>query len=655
MEFLQELKPDTVFIANQIEIKRSELRELISQYSLSDTIAQAVLDYQLAKYKLEKGYGGTSEHDAAERVYNEMLQGIDLHVVREIKNLESLIYYEKRAGRIAAINWPINYMDVCVPGAADTNYLAYSINSRDVFVKRAARSDPNQYRNINALRIGPEANSIDLFIKRAAGNLLKNIPIDNSAATHFVFTSKRRITRDRSLPLLHPTNIRYSCFNWDACDRVRTDQLVDKIIYLNYKISKWIMYDIYLEILKQRRTGSLEFYFADDSVESISWFFTQAGPYLCERNVRFSFIMEDDARAGYHPRSFFPPADILSAQAFYFKYYHEIWRNDPLLDAKDIPCCMAKTPNSVYVDPKCQLYDDLVALQEIATSQFDIHDVKIAPPPEEEFAEAESDNPTFTIVVAGPGSGKSTYLRDGCRGALKVNYDDIFLRAECGGKSTSQMKQERFDEISKLSEKIKEYPNLGNVILNTLHYTIHHQLDKQLAAKIIEEQQRLRYNYFRTHNICLESVGGGGVNKFDLRSGAALQDSCGIITKSPNSQRIFENSKLYDICFGQNANCRVVYLVIDFKKQYYQDLYRSLREKRIIRYYDLVKFNTQILLGPNDLWRSRMNVIALVDADTSGEVVMRDGVIQEDAVKKHAKFYGPYITAVMADFKNPQE
>jgi hypothetical protein len=168
---------------------------------------------------------------------------------------------------------------------------------------------------------------------------------------------------------LHPFDIFYEFFAWARNDRWR--QAFPKMVALNYKIADWLTWEILTRALPACRSD-VDVYIVSNRLTSISWLFTSIGSKMCNANIQFVF---NDAGADVAPAGKYvikQPAgkassmsDIMSAEAFYFTYYHEIFRANH--GAGETPTLMSvqSTPPSVInnmTPAGSPLYFELVRL-----------------------------------------------------------------------------------------------------------------------------------------------------------------------------------------------------------------------------------------------------------------------------------------------------
>lgn len=328
--------------------------------------------------------------------------------------------------------------------------------------------------------------------------------------------------------------------------------------------------------------GEITLVIADYRIEHISPIFVTLGKYLETWDVHLDLTARADIRAhscAYCEDTFGIPRDeIISAVAIYFETAHKIYRaNIPpgktLAGGPYLPSnCITLPDLSLYhqvralynkydanYGAKCQRGTFSQEEQERVIARY-IDDI-IAKAPR------TSERPKYTLVVAAPGTGKSTYLKTYVKNALMLVRDDIIENIRAGytlHDTTEETRARLEDDLRAINSPLARF------IKGTLSPRCRLCKDNfwNMAELIMERTIKKIHDEQLPINICVETIG-------------------------TNDDIIIANK------YARGFDCNVAFLRISIDKEHRQQLGRLLIERRVNDWYAILKYAKMALDGFN--------------------------------------------------------
>lgn len=568
-----------------------------------------------------------------------------------IKTLESILHFELRDQVDFAVRFPIYYMDVHPEAEEDMSSLYDMMCGRDKYadtLDRAGFKVPRIPGNASKFGVKCNGDAINKrindslvkyekdqagFIFRSLGSLPRGI-----SSFRFIFDGRRKPEK-----LRFPDNTHLHLFKFlyllDWKDVNVPDEFAaeySQVSYINRKIGKWLFDDViyYLieHIVQKGLKTDLKIFISHDGLGESSYFFTRLGKMLCKSNVTFEFndvplelqgiqtvgnILEGKVIQ-------YDMGDIQSVLAAYYETSHEIWRAN-VSDTKRVPTLLSKedkppsivnnmTPTGSPLYFKImECFSECLNLAEAISNEqlnTDLTSTFI-----EEFMKSikveKTNTPELKILVAGPGTGKSTYSNKYNIGYVILDLDYIQRNLGTYEKDINERYMNAITKIIK-SNISDDYPILQKVLIRTIFVNNKTKRFSKLEEMAIYCHSKLLDKCLEAgYNVCLETS-GIQVNKKNV------YDSCGNVS-SPESKEVTEFYKKR--CTGKTIKCKLVILYLPFINQYNQQLFRYLDEQRLIRYYSLYFKTLNIWQGPQNFERwdidvfmyDKVNLVKIVD------------------------------------------
>lgn len=374
---------------------------------------------------------------------------------------------------------------------------------------------------------------------------------------------------------------RWSDFE-DICRRVpaRLRPFVDRLRYHYFIVLQPLAARVMARVVGSIR-GKIELIIADYFIEHVSPIFVTLGKYLETWNVHLDISVRADAAAkscDYCQNTFgIPREEIISAMAIYFETAHKIYR-------ANIP--PGKTlAGGPYLPSNCITLPDLPLYRQVRAlyNKYDVNygaqcDMSISTQDYKnkygeyvanKIAKAErSSSPRFTMILAAPGTGKSTYIKNYEKGSLMVMIDEIMEEIDLDGIKYNQSSDKFRNNLADDVDALQIAPFFKFIIKNSLLSSS--RLCKQqywTAADVVLDMilDEVITNKIPI-NVCMEAVGS-------LSDYAIYTKYARVGIHKPS----------------------IVYLRIPIEKEHRQQLGRLIIEQRVSSWYSILQFANNTL------------------------------------------------------------
>jgi hypothetical protein len=605
------------------------------------------------------------------------------------RGVATVMHVLKRMGTDSPYRWPIHYLDVYPALQDDWRTFLDHVMDRDRKIAEGAPAELAQppsirlaeyslkgfHTNFDELcktgtgNIGHDAARVCeckalTFVQECGETLLSELK-DTGNRLVFVFDPQREIK-----PILYkkPANhiyffdLLYRFFGWAITEKHVSKYL--PTVLNNLKIAKTLIYEIYLYVIP-RAKSDLYVHFNDNAVTGISYLFVKLGASICTRNVEMVFNGKIDDRSD--PRKWnryeyrrasrvsmpmpkgISVADVISLEAFYFTYYHEIFRANHKKGEKAPPLVMAEGGTVInelsqkdygLFHKLCRLREEVAAyIKSIAGGLPRVRQEDIDYAARDYYAKAivgltKVDKPKLTILAAPPGTGKSFYIKKYAKNIALVVSDDIGESYPLSGITRDDIIRDYRDSsqgIFGLIDK-SDVPSEIKPVLKTTFYSDQRRIltkahkELGIAAKEPLVTKLLNDNF----NTLLEeselAVGGTNADNFPT-----AMDSCGNIADITTRVSFYVN-------LFPNVDYEIVMVYIHPIKEYNQQLARYLESNRLMRFYEIYHYNLGIWKNINETMKEHLSVISF--GDNGEEYRFFSGMkINMDEVERYGEKY----------------
>lgn len=569
----------------------------------------------------------------------------------DFAKISDSLYYAIRGGKIYAIDYPYNYLDVYPYVTKETTKaFIQKINGRNRIAEHLSRN-----HGITGLRFGPAAlNMIEKRVGRVAKEIKKTLPEGNEITFHF---DGRRILKKTPMPSghIHMFNVFYQ-LGWEDKLSGDWDELVEyaratdykldspakltaSCMELNYKIMRDICFDVIHDVLIG---ASAHVWIAEDHMASVSYMLVRLGNSLCNRRINIVFEENyetlDEWRAAslrgqfiiaYKTRPIIPVADIQAVLAIYL-LHHEIYFAGA--NVSSVPTFL---PRENYKLPTSPLF---LRLDEIFTR---FHKRWTTPEdiscPEEEIERlageiaadwAEGDQ--FIVVAAIPGTGKTTYTRQKPDYKI-INSDTTMGLIKLGGVYLRDVLARKGAEVDEMCAGLPR--RLREVVTTTLKYEVRRNasMPYRNAARRVENRLIAR----RT-NIIYETP---DLSRFSFYDVVYDNNDCENAPRAPIPQLL---ARATEIVLFYNS----------LEKIYVQQLNRSLEEHRALGYYREAVYYSYLVNTDFAEHKHKATIYGLDDSREMHLIVSR-GVLDEEKLRKYsAKNKAADLHRLVAQFRH---
>ncbi len=310
--------------------------------------------------------------------------------------------------------------------------------------------------------------------------------------------------------------------------------------------------------------GEITLVIADYRIEHVSPIFVTLGKYLETWEVQLDLTVRANVRAhacAYCVDTFgVPREEIISAMAIYFETAHKIYRAN--IPPRKTLAGGPYLPSNCITTPDLPLYHQVRALYNKYDANYGAqcqHEAFAANEQERIIsryvddliagAPRTSERPKYTLVVAAPGTGKSTYLKTYVKNALGLVRDDIIenIRARYTLHDATEETRARLEEDLRAVNS-----PLARFIKGTLSPRCRLCKDNfwNMANEIVERTIKKIHDDRLPINICMETIG--------------TNDDVIIADK-----------------YARAFDCNVAFLRISIDKEHRQQLGRLLIERRV--------------------------------------------------------------------------
>lgn len=614
------------------------------------------------------------------------------------RGVATVMHVLKRMGTDSPYRWPIHYLDVYPALQDDWRTFLDHVMDRDRKIAEGAPAELAQppsirlaeyslkgfHTNFDELcktgtgNIGHDAARVCeckalTFVQECGETLLSELK-DTGNRLVFVFDPQREIK-----PILYkkPANhiyffdLLYRFFGWAITEKHVSKYL--PTVLNNLKIAKTLIYEIYLYVIP-RAKSDLYVHFNDNAVTGISYLFVKLGASICTRNVEMVFNGKIDDRSDPRkwnryeyrrvPRVSMPMpkgvsvADVISLEAFYFTYYHEIFRANHKKGEKAPPLVMAEggTVINELSQKDYGLFHKLCRLREEVAAYVQMLKKTGKIP---KFTNKDADDalvnylapyknlpvvvrPKFTLLAAAPGTGKTSLTNLYKHNTAIIIGDDVRETYPVGGITRDEIiSRYRDGGIYKIVDT-SDVPEEIKPTLKTTFYIEQYGLlmepYKQLGTVV--KKPAVDQMLQEGHNVLLESIdvllGGPSAGDFPK-----VMDSCGEIDTSTDNIGFYANIiDKYDF--------EILMLYIHPIKEYNQQLARYLDANRLFRFYSIYHYTVGIWKDINPKWYPYIKIMAQGDGPNELYPFYADGQPNMLAVKEYSKKY--FIDNLFASF-----
>jgi len=620
MELLSPQQVDqALFSLEKYNEARAEVEDEVNSFEYlgvnseeMNIIKQNILRKDSAASRVKFRMAPADQYHTAEQHANNVFESLSPNGKSAWEKLSDIIFYLHRREIDYAIRWPINYMDVFPFSFEDYRDISKTLCTRDTLcIKNRINliTSPHvcqkeskiiPFKFVNKRRI---INNLKKFVQEIVQDIVYDYAHNTTSTPKltFIFTGDR-VIKPKNVDGIHVFDLMYKYLDWNTNDTTpTTTRVINQIKYLNYKIAKWITYDVLHGVINNTMCD-LTIYLADDYLSSLSYFFTRLGSSLCTREVYFEFPAPIEEAAeepymliGQPSQNRIPIADIISAQAYYFKWNHEIYRTNVDVVGFDPPQLMK---DSCHVSPELTLYSQMNALREAVFAN--VIEGELGYP---EIPTPSTPGHDYKFIFAAPGTGKSTYMKANCNNSFNIDLDSLLAYLTINGTTIAEHMERHMASVDYSNIP---YERLG-VILQRTHKIELHGAYLVAYIRIAEAwRDRLRASLIGQVNICDEDIAGTFYTYVPIFNPN--------FTPCGNIPNMAVRCDYIDKLIADKVLTKIVVIRIEPTKQYAQMLSRSLVEDRVIRFYTLLQFNRAMMSGIPKRWRDYVEIYRATDS-----------------------------------------